>query len=316
MADFDLGYRRKAQPRRNPAIATFAGRQYGVVSYRQLLALGLGPAAIQRWVEDGRLHRVHRGVYAVGHTAVMPRGRWYAAVLACGPEALLSHRSAAALWELRADASGGADVSVPGASRRSRSGIRLHRTRSIDARDRAIRYGIPVTSVARTLLDLAVTVAPREFERAFEEADRRGRVSVATVERLLERSPGHHGAGPLAALVAEDRAAAAFTRSELEACFLTLCRDAGLPRPLVNVRVAGYEVDAVWPQERLVVELDGYAFHRTRRAFERDRAKDAVLQRAGYRVVRVTYRMLAKDPAAVAATVWSVLQSPAASSLV
>ncbi len=237
-------------------------------------------------------------------------------MLSCGPGALLSHRSAAALWELRPDAGGAVDVTVVGAGRRPRRSVRPHRTRWLDPDERTARDGIPVTSVARTLLDVAATRAPQEFERAYEEADRRGRLSVAAVERLLERSPGHHGAGRLAALVGEERAGVAFTRSELEARFLALCRDSGLPRPLVNVRVAGHEVDAFWPRSGLVAELDGYAYHRTRRSFERDRAKDAALQRAGCRVVRFTYRMVVTDPAPVAATIWSLLQGPGASLLV
>lgn len=287
-----------------------ARRQYGVVSHRQLVDLGLTRGAVHRRVEEGRLHRLHRGVYAVGHPAVALRGRWLAAVLSCGPGALLSHRSAAALWELRPDAGGAVDVTVVGSGRRPHSGVRLHRTRWLDPDERMVRDGIPVTSVARTLLDVAVTVAPREFERAYEEADRRGRLSIAAVERLLERSPGHHGTGRFAVLVGEERAAVAFTRSELEARFLALCRDSGLPRPLVNVRVAGYEVDAFWPRSRLVVELDGYAYHRTRRSFERDRAKDAALQRAGCRVMRATHHMLVNEPEIAVETVVRLLRSP------
>ncbi len=147
----------------------------------------------------------------------------------------------------------------------------------------------------------------RDVERAFEEAQRLGLLNARAAGGLLERSRGRRGVRPLAALLAEDRAAVAVTRSALEARFLSVCRRAGLPRPLVNVRIAGFEVDAVWPAERLVVELDGYAYHRTRTAFERDRARDAALQIAGYRVARVTYRMLESDPAAVVDLVRSLL---------
>jgi len=308
--DVNRVFRGQRRVRGERAIAATASSQYGVIARRQLVELGLGVDAVQHRLSKGTLIPIHRGVYAVGHSALTAHGRWLAAVLACGPGALLSHRSAAALWGLHTIAGAVAEVTVPAPRRRSRRGLLVHEADDLRVDDRTRRDGIPVTTVARTLLDLARMPPACDVERAFEEAQRLGLMNARAAGCLLERSRGRRGVRLLAALLAEDRAAVAVTRSALEARFLAVCRGAGLPRPLVNVRIAGFEVDAVWPAERLVVELDGYAFHRTRMAFERDRARDAALQLAGYRVVRVTYRMLEGEPAAVVRTVRSLLASP------
>jgi very-short-patch-repair endonuclease len=232
-----------------------------------------------------------------------------AAVLACGSDALLSHRSAAALWGISSAASPRIDVTVAGRSRRGRPGIALHQVRSLTPDERDRRDGIPVTSVARTMLDLAEVLSTHQLERAFEEADRLRLLDLRAISQVCERRCGHHGIGALRALLSKQLRPVPETGSELERSFLDLCREAGLPGPAVNVSIAGFEVDAVWPDRRLVVELDGYAFHRTRGAFERDRARDADLQLAGYRVRRVTARRLADEPAAVAAAIRSLLVS-------
>lgn len=172
-----------------------------------------------------------------------------------------------------------------------------------------MREGIPVTTVARTLLDLAEVVDMRRLERAFEEAERLRLLDLRVIERTCERNAGRRGLKPLRALLS-DAQPVVDTRSELERRFLTFCRGAQLPPPAVNVIVAGFEVDALWPDRRLVVELDGYAFHRTRAAFERDRARDAALQLAGYRVLRLTARRLGEEPAAVAEAVRRLLIRP------
>jgi hypothetical protein len=298
-------YRGKPHAPLDRAVGAVASRQHGVVSYQQLLDLGLRPDAIQWRLGKGQLLRLHKGVYAVGHLPLTAHGRWRAAVLAC-PGGVLSHRSAAGLWQLR-PSTGPGEVTVRTSGRRSPHGILAHVSRSLPADERTRRDGIPVTTVARTLLDLAGVLSPRDLERALEKGQRLHLLSARSVERLIERTNGRRGAGRLAALLAEDRAAMTITRSELEARFLSLCRHAGLPTPLVNVHVVGFEVDALWPAERLVVELDGYAYHRTRTAFERDRARDAALLLAGYRVVRITSRMLEKQPRAVAEMVRSLL---------
>jgi hypothetical protein len=198
---------------------------------------------------------------------------------------------------LRTDARA-TDVMAP-RGRHGGPGIRLHRTRFLHPEDTAVRDGIPVTSVARTLLDLAEVLTPRQLERAFEQAERLRLLDVRAVERLCARSPGRRGRKPLASLLESQQALPADTRSELERRFLDLCRDAGLPLPALNVSLAGFEVDAYWPQARLVAELDSYSFHRSRRSFESDRARDAALQVAGCRVIRITHRRLDGEAAKV-----------------
>jgi hypothetical protein len=220
---------------------------------------------------------------------------------------VLSHRSAAALWELRSTARASVDVTALRRTRHKRPGIDVHRVRKLMATDTTRRGGMPVTTVARTLLDLAEVVPQRDLDRAFEEADRIGLLDMRAVEAVCRRNPGRHGLKQLRRITAMHRGEAPHTRSELERCFLELCHDTGLPRPAVNVVVAGFEVDAVWRKERLVVEIDGYAFHRSRSAFERDRVRDAALQLAGYRVLRVTHRRLEAAPTTVAETLRSML---------
>jgi predicted transcriptional regulator of viral defense system len=290
-------------------IAALAARQHGVVARFQLTALGLDVGAIKYRLAHGRLHRLHAGVYAVGHARVTAHGRWMAAMLACGPGAVLSHHSAAALWELlpRSDTGPRAEATAP-THRRGRRGLVIHFARRLDRRDRTTRHGIPVTTVPRTLLDLAEVLPPRELERAFEEAQRLRLLDAREIARLRRRSHGRHGLRPLARLLAEQRPGVAATRSELERRFLALCQEAGLPPPAVNVRLAGFEVDMLWQRQRLVVELDGHAFHHSRSAFERDRIRDAALQLAGYRVVRITHRRLEGAPRATAATISALLE--------
>jgi Protein of unknown function (DUF559) len=189
-------------------------------------------------------------------------------------------------------------VTVPGAARRRRDRIAVHGCH-VDPDDRAERDGIPVTSVARTLFDLVEVVDARRLERAFENADRLRLLDLTAVEQIVRRNPGRRALRPLLALLPSLRPAPE-TRSELERFFLDVCSDAGLPTPVMNATVEGFEVDAHWPGQRLIVELDGYEFHRTRAAFERDRARDAVLQAGGHRVVRLTQRQLTNEPAATA----------------
>ena len=192
---------------------------------------------------------------------------------------------------------------------RSRPGIDVHRVRSFHADDCTTVDGIPVTTVPRTLLDLADVVRRSDLRRAFEEADRRRVLDLASFDALFGRSHGRHGLRAIAALRDDMSPSATDTQSELEAAFLRFCADHAIPPPPTNVQVAGFTVDAVWPAQRLIVELDGYAFHGTRAAFERDRARDAELQRAGYRVVRLTWRRLHREPVAIAASLHGMLAS-------
>jgi hypothetical protein len=232
-----------------------------------------------------------------------------AAVLACGPDAVLSYLSAGCLWGIARSAGFGIDVTTP-RSRRGRVGVRLHEVRNLPAEDRTIRAGIPVSSVARTLLDLAAVLDRRRLQRAVEESQRLGLLHVPAVIQRCEQSNGRRGAPALRSLLVDFRPAP-HTRSELEDQFLDLCRESGLPLPATNAVIAGLEVDFLWHDGRLVVELDGYEFHRTRAAFERDRERDAELKLTGYEVVRVTWRRLRDHPDAVANLVrWLIARGP------
>jgi very-short-patch-repair endonuclease len=235
------------------------------------------------------------------------RGRWRAATLALGDHALLSHRDAAVLHDLASARRPAVEVTVPGRNARHQSGINPHRIVTPHADDRAVVEAIPVTSVARTLLDLAAILDPLGLRRAYEQAERMGVLDRVAIEMLLERCRGHHGYGRLRALAAYDPAAAARAESELERIFCDLLRRFGIPLPLVNVLVDGYLVDAYWPGARLVVELDGFEFHRDRDTFERDRRKLADLRRSGFEAVAFTYRQLTRDPEWVVGTVRSLL---------
>jgi hypothetical protein len=222
-----------------------------------------------------------------------------AAVLACGPDAVLSHRSAGALHELLRSATSAIDVTVPARTRRGRRGITFHHTRNLESTDRTKVDGVLVTTVARTLLDLATVLQSRRLQRALEEADRRELLNFAALTELLDRNRGRPGVAGLRALLQIYAPVPAFTRSELERRFRALCRKAGLPLPAMNMFVAGCEVDAAWLDCGLIVEIDTYELHGSRRAFEDDRARDGALQLAGYHVLRVTDQRLLADPAGV-----------------
>jgi very-short-patch-repair endonuclease len=271
-------------------VAAIAARQHGVITLTQLIEAGLSPSAVRRRVESGRLHRIHRGVYAVGHDGLSDKGRSMAAVLACGDGAVLSHRSAAELLELLPPGEGPVHVTapVPG-GRKKRDGIRLHRSPSLPSNATTYRDGIAVTTPARTLADLRRTIEPALFRRALREAEFRG----------LDLGD-----------VPSDR-----SRSDLERAFLRLCRRYRLPAPEVNVEIGRFTVDFVWRRERLAVETDGYAAHRGRQAFEDDHARELELHALGYRLRRFTDRQVERQPRAVARTVADALRSgaPAAS---
>jgi very-short-patch-repair endonuclease len=232
-----------------------------------------------------------------------------AAVLACGRDAVLSHRSAAALWGFLGAASPRIDVTAPSQRGAKSQRIRHHRVRHMPGEDTTRLAGIPVTTVARTLFDLAEVAHPDGLERAFEAAERKELLDMRAVLLTCRRNPGRRAHRRLRSLL-PDLAPAEPTRSELERLFHRVCRFAELPSPQVNALVEGFEVDALWTAHRLVVEMDSWEFHRTRAAFERDRARDAALLGAGYRVVRVTYRQLRDDPAWVTAMVGRLLQQP------
>lgn len=296
-----LGGRERRVERADLLIAGLASRQHGVVARRQLIAAGVTREAIAHRARTGRLHPLHRGVYAVGHLALSPTARDLAAVLASGPRAVLGHRSAAVAWRLLPRRDARVEILCCGPRRDGRPGIVVRRTQALPEAD--VRYldGVPVSSPGRTLLDLAATAAPAELERALNEALVRRLVDPA---HLLTSAVSRRGARTLRSLLETGPAP---TRSEAERRLLTLVRRAGLPRPGTNTRVHGWEVDALWPAERVIVEVDGYAFHAGRSAFERDRRRDAELQAAGFRVLRFTWRQVVGSPEAVVVHLAAVL---------
>jgi very-short-patch-repair endonuclease len=268
------------------AVARIAGRQHGVVSYTQLIAAGLDKSAIARRVAAGRLHRIFRGVYAVGHAGLGNEGRWMAAVLACGEGAALTHRSAAELWGMLKPVGGPVHVMVAGAGgRMQRTGICVHRSRYLTQAVTTLEQAILVTTPARTLADLRRTVTSVELRRAVRQAEFRG-LAIGQYQRESEG-----------------------TRSELERRFLRLCRHHRLPEPEVNAKMGPFTVDFLWRRERLIVETDGYASHRGRQAFEDDRTRDNELMALGYDVLRFTYARVVSEPARVAAIVRARLAS-------
>jgi very-short-patch-repair endonuclease len=231
-----------------------------------------------------------------------------AAVLACGPEALLSHRHALTLWEVRPASGGAINVMVPGRSGRpGPKGVRVHSCTTLCESDRGAVDGVPVTSLARTILDYASGASLHWVRSVLEGVERRGILFGRELRDVLARNPNHGGTRALNAAMGAIQGPAPWTQSELEDRFLALIRDAGLPEPETNVFVEGELVDAVWRDQKLVVEVDGYGFHRSREQFENDRRRDAKLQVAGYRVIRLTQERIDTEPWAVAAQLRQLL---------
>ena len=281
-------------------LARIAARRRGIVGVEELLAAGLTRHGIASRVRRGWLHRRHRGVFSVGHLGEIPLAREAAALLACGPGAVLSHRSAAKIWGL-VEHRGEPDISVPPGRNPQHDGITVHRPLALDAKDVRTREGLRVTSLARTITDLAAVLPTPALERV---------VAEAMARRLVRRGElslpdGAPGAAKLRCIL---DAGPRFTRSEAERRLLTLIRKAGLPLPETNVRLAGLEVDALWRHQRLVVEIDGFAFHGDRRAFESDRRRDQRLRAAGYDVVRITWRQLTEEPERIVALLAQLLR--------
>jgi very-short-patch-repair endonuclease len=280
-----------AQPRPDEVVARIAAGQHGVVTTAQLTNAGMHPSGITKRLRSGRLHRIHRRVYAVGHSGLGNEGRWMAGVLALGDGAVLSHRSAAALWQVWPSKKRRAvyratlvEVTVPrGGGRARRPGLVMHRSSTLGDQHCTKLRNIPVTNPERTLEDLRRVLLRGEFAAARREAE----------FLRLPIGPEH---------------ASDHTRSELEARFLGLCRQYRLPRPEVNVQVGSFTVDFLWRTQRLVVEVDGWEAHGSRSAFESDRARDVELATMGYEVVRFTWNRVTDESAAVAAAIASLLQ--------
>jgi len=256
---------------------------------------------VDRLVEGGRLRRLHRGVYVLGPT-IPPRARELAAVLACGPGAVLSHRSAAQLWELLPyPAAAALEVTVPARDPGLKPGIALHRVKDLGQGERTRHRGIPITTPGRTLLDLAACpVSDRELEQAIAEAFTRNLTNRSRLVSLLSRHPRRRGVKRLRSQLEADRKPTR-TRSRAEARLLALIRKAKLPHPEVNVRLGRWEVDFLWRDRALAVETDGYAAHSSPSAFRRDRAKDRELGDCGYRLIRIPWQDLRDEPEAVLA---------------
>jgi very-short-patch-repair endonuclease len=278
-------------------IAAVGAVQQAIIGRDQLLELGVGRGAIDWALARGRLHPMHRGVYAlVPPRALPPLAPERAAVLACGDRALISHHSAAALWNIRPRIGGAVDVTIVGRDAgRDRAGIHAHRVAYLDRRDVRTRAGIPLTSAARTLLDIAPRLSERSLELAFDEALTRDLTSIEAIAAVTARYPQRKGATRLRALTRPDRPTTV-TRSEGEERFLAMVRRAGLPEPEVNARLGRFVADFLWRDERVVVEIDGYDYHRGRAAFERDHDRDAEHQHDGFLVIRVTWRQLEDEP--------------------
>jgi hypothetical protein len=288
-------------------IARLAGVQEGIVRHRDLRAIGLTQDQIRHRREAGRLIDVHPFVYAVGHDRLGAAARRLAGVWTYGAKAVLSHRSAAAAWGLRASGGGRIEVTVATtAGLVERPGTRLHRTgRPVEA---TMLDLLPVTTPARTLLDLAGVVAAHQVEAAAKQAEVLGLFDLRALDAVLAAHPRHPGRKRLATVLERARRVElTLTLSALEDRFRVLCDAHGLPHPAVNARPLGFRVDFLWPAARLVVETDGWGSHRTRAAFEEDRARDQALGAAGYRVVRFTHRQIADGPARVAATLGALL---------
>jgi len=255
---------------------------------------------MERRLASGHLVRLHRGVYAVGHAQLRPEGRWLAAVLAAGPGAALSHRSAAALHGIRES---GGTIDVTTTRRVTVRCVVIHRTTRLDAEDVTTRRGVPTTTLARTLVDLAKILTAEQLGKLVREMDRTGRLSAA----VLERASVCGDRALRAALAAHERFATSLTLSELEDRFLALLDEHDLPRPLTNHLVLGMKVDAVWPAQRLAVELDSWAWHHDRAAFEADRARSTRLAQAGWTPVRFTHAQVVDRPHDVATTLRTLL---------
>lgn len=301
------GVDKSTSPPVDRALADLAGSQHGRVALWQLIELGLTRAAVSKRVAAGRLHRVHPGVYAVGHGGASAGSAYMSAVLACGRGAVLSHRSAAAHWGLRPSAGDRVDVTAANQRGRHVRGIAAHCSGSLHPRDVTTFKNIPCTTVARTLVDLADVVHRRSLERAVEEADELRLFDGRQVHDVLVRSNGRRGAPALESILATYEEPEVSDR-ELERKFLEVCRRAGLERPLTQVGVELADgdtvfVDFLWPQSKLIVETDGRQTHGTRRAFERDRRRDRRLMLLGYRVARFTWLDVGRRPDEVARTI-------------
>jgi very-short-patch-repair endonuclease len=292
------------QASRSAQVWALVKRQHGVVTRGQLLELGFTGDAVKHRIWTGRLHPVWRGVYAVGRSQLSRHGVWMAAVLSCGSSAVLSHRSAAALWRIHADESGSVDVSVPLRSDPRRAGIVVHRRANLRSEEVTQCRGIPVTTPFRTLVDLATRLPRDSLEAAINEADKRELTDPDSLRAALGSRDRRHGAAVLRRTL--DRRTFTLTDSQLERRLLPLARRAGLQKPETGRVVNGFRVDFYWPDLGLIVETDGLRYHRTPAQQTRDRLRDQAHAAAGLTTLRFTHSQVAFDAWHVEATLTTV----------
>lgn len=292
-------------------IAKIAACQKGLISLEQLRIVGVSKDAACRRAEAGKLYRIHEGVFAVRHPLLSIDGKRLAAVLACGSDAVLSHRSAAAAWGIREDRRSSIDVTAPNRRGRIPKGIDAHRDGSLVADDRAVVAGIPCTAVPRTLLDLAAVIPTWELKRAIAEAEVLRVLDHSAVRKLIRRSRGRRGVARLRALMDGIHPETRRTRSEMELLFLEMCERAKLPCPEVNEALypGGHRTipDFLWRNAGLIVEADSRQYHDTDSAFQGDRKREQRLQMAGWRVSRCTWAQIENEPQRLAETIRCLL---------
>ena len=302
------------------AIVALATPQHAVLSLAQLVDLGMAPSTVRSRAKAGRLHRIHHGVYALVPEALLTKeGRWMAAVLACGPGAVLSHRAAAALHGLRRTDRTNIDVTVPRRRLCRHAGIDVHRSTMLTDADITTVHRIPCTSVARTFLDLAAVLPRRPVERAFDQAEMEDVLNMRAIDDVLRRNPKHRGAAIVEAILEEDYIGKAPTASELEEAMFALCRRVDAPLPLVNRWVdlgdgePPIKADFLWRQQRVIVETDGRKYHGTRQARERDSRRDQRAILAGWTPIRTTWRQVMNRPHELEQTIVRLVAAPASS---
>jgi len=276
---------------RSRAAWDMARRQHGVVTRNALEGIGFSEEAVEHRLATGRLHLISPGVYAVGRPELTPHGRWMAAVLACGDDAALSHRSAAELWGIGYEERGRIDVSIRRKGKITRKGIKVRARPSLDASSFVVRFGIPVTHPVQTLIDVATELKPLRLERAVNEADKLDLVDPETLRKALDGYGGMPGVRTLRTML--DRHTFRLSDSDLEVLFRPLALAAGFPLPLSKHRVLGYEADFFFPDHDLIVETDGLRYHRTPAQQARAAKRDQKHVAAGFRVLRFTHWQIA-----------------------
>jgi Protein of unknown function (DUF559) len=280
------------------AIRALAERQHGVLAHWQLLELGAARNLVLRRRQAGLLIPLHQAVYSLGHQHLTREGRWMAAVLACGPGAVLSHFSAGNHWGI-CGSYGPVEVLRQSGGFKPEGhhqGVRLHQTRRLQPFEITVERGIPVAVMERALLDLASRMDAKRLERTFVQSYKRDDFSWPRLSRIITRRRGCKGVGKLRRIALEGDPEALETKSVSEVDFLTLCREVNLATPAVNVLINGHLVDFLWPDQKVIVETDSWSHHGDRLAFEKDHQRDVDLIAAGYDVHRTTYKMLERDP--------------------